>query len=47
MKTYQEIIQELFNLIERYVFEGITLPEENIQIAKLKEDFYIQLATEK
>ena len=46
MPTYTEIIEKLLTISDSVALSGALLPEEEKEIAQLKNAYYIQVITE-
>lgn len=46
MPTYIEIIEKLLTILDSVALSGALLPEEEEEIAQLKNAYYIQITTE-
>lgn len=42
MKTFEEIIEEMFNLFDHYCTLGLTTEEEEMLVSTLRIDYYTQ-----
>lgn len=47
MPTYTEIIEKLLTILDGVSLSGALLPEEEKEVAQLKNAYYIQMTTEK